>query len=126
MLFVADKNLEIVKLLVENGVENKKDRWGYTSLHWAVFGDQTEIAKYLFNKFGVSESERKHLEGDALHNQNLELVKFFEKNGVGLTSASLGALIHKKTDEKKALDVLNYYEEKGINVAVSSDNYNYR
>lgn len=82
---VNKDNIEMVKLLVENGVDvNKENEYSYTPLHLAVEKNNIEIVRFLVeNKANVnSENEYSstplHL---AVSKNNIEMVRLLVENG---------------------------------------------
>ena len=51
MRLLKEGNLERVKFLISKGAKVKaRDKYGYTPLHWAAGGGQTETAKILISR----------------------------------------------------------------------------
>ena len=113
---ILQGNIEIVKLLVENGAKRCRNSSGMTPILDATFTDSTDIAKYLFKYSEMTSSDKVNLIGHVFYNSNLELLKFFNENGVETTFKPLIVIVHKKTDEKKAIEMLKFLIRKGVNL----------
>jgi len=109
-------NLDIVKLLVENGAKMNEDSSNRLPILTATLKDQVEIVKYLFKYSEMASLDKVTLIGHVFYNSNLELLKFFNKNGVEITFKPLTSLVHQKTNEKKAIEMLKFLIAKGANL----------
>ena len=83
-----EKNMEMVKILVENGINiNKKDRHGWSPFLRAVGGENFEIVKYLVDNgadVNDSDSYRRSALMYACSGRNFEIIKYLVENGANV------------------------------------------
>ena len=145
LAFAAERNnLEITKLLIENGADvNKKNDLGSAPLHYATRYNNLEMVKLLV-KNGADVNQISSLDDNvpleyAIYNDNSEMAKFLVEAGADVNSAEEGLYTTPLNEAVKSgnletvqfliengadIYATNYQDRTALDIAIQNDHYN--